>query len=134
MLSITQTSHLPADYDQLTRSVRMRLLDRFHAKLVWRVIAEARLELAKLIPKIANIGIGNVWQFNLDTCVMMLALYRALKKYSFSLPESVQIIYNIYGAYLCGYPLLLRLINRHSYFRQYKLETRHRTTRLVSNL
>ena len=119
MESISQTSHLLADYDRLARSVRMRLLDRYHAKLVWRVIAEARLELAKLIPKIPNIGMGNVWPFNLDTSVMILALYRALKKYSYSLPESGQVIYDVYEAYLTRYPLVLRRVYRRYYFSQY---------------
>ncbi len=119
MLSFTQTSHLLADYDRLARSVRMHLLDRYHAKLVWGVIADARLELARLIPKIPNIGKGYVWQFNLDISVMILALYRALKKYSYSLPESVQVIYDIYEAYLTRYPLGLRRAYRRYYFSQY---------------
>ena len=87
MLSIIQTNHLLADYDRLARSVRMRLLDRYHAKLVWGVIVDARLELARLIPKIPNNGNGYVWQFNLDISVMILALYRALKNIAIHCPN-----------------------------------------------
>jgi hypothetical protein len=50
---------------------------------------------------------------------MMLAIYRALKKYSFSLSESVQVIYDISEAYLSGYPLPFRPVYRRYYFSQY---------------
>jgi hypothetical protein len=119
MFSYIQTGQLLANYDRLDRSVRMRLLDRYHAKLVWGVLADARLELARLNPKIPNIGKGHVRQFNLDTSVMILALYRALKKYSFSLPESVHVINDIYEAYLTRYPLVFRRAYRRYYFSQY---------------
>jgi hypothetical protein len=130
MLSITQTGDLMADYDRLTRSVRMRLLDRYHAKLVWGVLTEARLELARLIPNTPNIGKGNVWQFNLNTSVIMLAAYRALKKYSFSLPESVQIIYDIFETSLTGYPDVFRRAYRRYYFSRYhRARLRHAAIR-----
>jgi hypothetical protein len=119
MLSFTHTTHLLADYDQLANSVRMGLLDSVHAKLVWGLIADARLEFARLLPNIPNIGKGHVWQGNLVTSVMILALYRALKKYSYSLSESGQVIYDICEAYLTRYPLVLRRVYRRYYFSQY---------------
>jgi len=67
---------LLADYDRMARAIRMRLFDRYNAKLVWGMIADARREFATLIPKIPYIGNENVWQFNLDTCVMDLRYTR----------------------------------------------------------
>jgi hypothetical protein len=119
MLSFTQTRQLPAEYDRLARSVRMRLLDRYPAKLVWGVIEAARPQIACLIPKIPNIGEGHIWQSNLDMSVMTLALYRALKKYGYSLHESVQVIYDICEAYINRYPLIMRQVYRRYYFSQH---------------
>jgi len=111
-METTRVKILLADYDRMARAIRMRLFDRYNAKLVWGMIADARREFATLIPKIPYIGNENVWQFNLDTCVMDLALYRAMKKYGFTLHEAVQMIYDVFEAYLQSFPKPLRMVYR----------------------
>jgi len=111
-----------ADYDRLAHSVRIRLLDRYPSKVVWGVIADARVEFAKLVHKIPNIGQGHVWQFNLNTSVMTLALYRNLTKYGYSLQEAVHVIYDLHEAYLNHYPPLLRSAYRRYFFSPFHRE------------
>ncbi len=119
MLSITQNGNLLSNFDRLARSVRMRLLEHYPAKLVWGVVADARLEVARLIPKIPNLGKGHIWQADLETSVMILALYRALKKYGASRSEFTHAIYDVYEAYLNSYPAVLHQVYRKYYFSQY---------------
>lgn len=108
MMDSFRTQKLMTSYNRMGRAVRMRLLDRYHAKLIWGVIAETRQELATLIPKIPYIGEKNIWQSNLDTCTMNLALYRTLMRQGFELREAVKILYDISEAFLQSFPMPLR--------------------------
>ena len=133
MEATTRTIKLLANYDRLARAVRLRLLDHYPAKLVWGVIADARQEFTALIPTIPSIGQGHVWQFNLDSSVMELALYRSLKKYGCSLHETVQMTYDIFGTYLMSFPFVLRHAFRLYYFSTLQ-QSRLRQGAVVSQL
>ncbi len=116
MLSTQRTNSLLAEYDRRVRSVRMDLLKHYPAKVVWGAFAQARLEFTRLIPKIPHIGENHIWQSDLDTSAMTLALCQSLKKYGFSSGEIVQWIYDIYDAYLNHYPAAMRWGYRQYYF------------------
>lgn len=116
MISPIRKEKLLVDYDRMVRAVRMRLLDHYNSKLVWGTFAEARQRFAALISQIPDIGQRNVWQFNLDTSAMALALYSTLKAWGFTLPEAAQITRDSFEAYLQSFPRLLRLAYRWYYF------------------
>ena len=116
MLDKNRQQKLLADYDRMARSVRLRLLENYPAKLVWGAIADTRREFTTLIPKIPYIGEKHVWQSNLDASAMYLALYRTLKKSGFTVNEAVQMTYAIFEAYLKKFPNLLRLAYPWYYF------------------
>ena len=118
MSDSVHTQKLLTTYNQIGQAVRMRLLDRYPAKLIWGVFDDTRKELACLCPKIPYIGERNIWQENLDTCVMNMALYRTLKKRKFDLKETVQIQRDIFDAYLQSFPRPLRWAYRKYHFSQ----------------
>jgi hypothetical protein len=80
MIDSVRTQKLMNTYARIGQAVRMKLLDRYPAKLIWGVFEDTRKELAFLAPKIPYIGEKNIWQINLDTCVLNMALYRTLMK------------------------------------------------------
>jgi len=51
MLEKNRQKKLLADYDWMARSVRLRLLEHYPAKLVWGAIADTQREFAALIRK-----------------------------------------------------------------------------------
>lgn len=116
MIGTVRTQKLMSAYNRIGQAVRMRLLDKYPAKLIWSVFADTRRELAVLAPKIPYIGEKNIWQINMDTCVMNLALYRTLKKRRFELKEAIQIQYDIFDAYLLSFPRPVRSAYRWYYF------------------
>ncbi len=91
-------------YNQIGQAVRMRLIERYPAKLIWGVFEDARRELALLAPQIPYIGDKNIWQMNLDMCVMNMAMYRSLKKRKFQVDEAVQIENDVFEAYIQSFP------------------------------
>jgi hypothetical protein len=115
MIDSVRTQKIMDNYNRIGQAVRIRLLDRYPAKLIWGVIAETRRELAVLTPKIPFIGEKNIWQINLDTCVMNMALYRTLKKRRFELSEATQIQQDIFDAYLQSFPRPMRWVYRWYY-------------------
>ena len=118
MADLIRKQKLLDDFDRMGRTVRMKLLDRYYysAKSIWNITAQARQEFAALIPQIPYIGEKNIWQLNLDACAMDLALYRALKKQGFTFTEAVQMMYDIFEAYLQSFPRPMRLAYRWYYF------------------
>jgi len=116
MLEKNRQKKLLAGFDRMARSVRLRLLEHYPAKLVWGAIADTRRELEALIPSIPYIGEKHVWQSNLDTSTMYLALYRTLKKRGFTVNEAAQMTYVIFEAYLKSFPNLLRRVYPWYYF------------------
>lgn len=111
-----RTGKLLADYDRMARAVRLRLLDRYHPKHIWEIAVETRRKFAALIPAIPHLGENHVWQFNLDTSAVALALYRTMRRWSFSPTEAVQMIYDAFVAYVQSLALPLRLAYRWYYF------------------
>jgi hypothetical protein len=116
MIDSVRTQKLISTYNRIGQAVRMRLLDKYPAKLIWSIFANTRWELAALAPKIPYIGEKNIWQINLDTCVMNLALYRTLKKRRFELMEAAQIQHDIFDAYLLSLSRPVRSAYRWYYF------------------
>jgi hypothetical protein len=116
MIDSVRTQKLMNTYNQIGQAVRMRLLDKYPAKLIWSVFADTRRELTVLAPKIPYIGEKNIWQINMDPCVMNMALYRTLKKRRFELEEAAQIQHDIFDAYLQSLPRPMRWAYRWYYF------------------
>ncbi len=116
MFDSARTQKLLAKYNQIGRAVRMRLLDYYPAKLIWGVIEDAGRELVFLAQKVPYIGENNIWQFNLDTCVMSMAIYRTLKRRKFDFNEAVQIQNDIFDAYMQHIPTPFRSAYRWYYF------------------
>jgi hypothetical protein len=116
MIDSVRTPKIMNSYTRIGQAVRMKLLDRYPAKLIWGVFDETRKELAFLAPKTPYIGEKNIWQINLDTCVMNMALYRTLKKRKFEVNEAAQIQYDIFDAYLLSFPRPVRSAYRWYYF------------------
>ncbi len=103
-----KTQKILSRYDRMVKTVRLRMLEEYPAKLVWKAFADTRVELETLIPLIPSIGEQNIWQQNLDASVMSLALARALKKQSFTHPEIAQMIYRVFETYLLSFPKFVR--------------------------
>jgi hypothetical protein len=116
MIDSVRTQKLMNTYNRIGQAVRMRLLDKYPAKLIWSVFADTRRELTVFAPKIPYIGEKNIWQINMDTCVMNMALYRTLKKRKFELKEAAQIQHDIFDAYLLSLPRPVRSAYRWYYF------------------
>ena len=116
MIDSVRTQKLISTYNRIGQAVRMRLLDHYPAKLIWEVFADTRRELMFLAPKTPFIGKKNIWQINLDTCVMNLALYRTLKKRRFEFKEAAQIQHDIVEAYRLSLPKPLHWAYRWYYF------------------
>ncbi len=112
MKTSKRSTQLLADYDRIVHTVRIPLLERYPAKLVWGALAEARQELTRLLPRIPDLGPGHRWQFNLNICTMELALYRTLQRWGFTLPEVAQFTYDLAEAYLQNGPWLARGVYR----------------------
>ena len=118
MVASTRKRKLLTDFDRMGCAVRMRLLDHYNysAKSIWSVMSQARWEFETLIPKIPYLGDFNIWQFNLDISAMNLALFRASQRQGFSFPEAVQLIHDIFEAYMHSFPKLLRQVNKWYFF------------------
>jgi hypothetical protein len=116
MLEQDHQRKLLSSYDRIMRTVRLRLLSHYPAKLIWSVIADSRRELVNVIPKIPSIGEQNIWQQNLDNSSMGLALYRSLKKQYFSFNEAARMIYMVFETYWVNYPKPLRWVYGWYYF------------------
>jgi len=116
MTDSVRTQKLMNTYNRIGQSVRMRLLDRYPAKLIWGIFEDTRPELAILATKIPYIGEKNIWQINLDTCIMNMALFRTLKKRRFELQEALQIQQDIFETYRLSFPSPMKWAYRWYYF------------------
>lgn len=116
MTDTIRTQRLMNTYNRIGQSVRMRLLDRYPAKLIWSIFADTRRELATMATKIPYIGEKNIWQINLDTCIMSMALFKTLEKRKFELQEAVQIQNDIFEAYRSSFPSPMRWAYHWYYF------------------
>jgi hypothetical protein len=116
MIDSARTQKIMSTYNRIGQAARTKLLDRYPAKLIWGVIADTRWELAVLAPKIPFIGEKNIWQINLDNCIMNMALYRTLKKRKFEIMETVQIQHDFFTAYLRCFPKPMHWVYRWYYF------------------
>jgi hypothetical protein len=114
-----RTQRIMNTYARMGQVVRMKLLDRYPAKLIWGVFEDTRKELAFLATKSPYIGEKNIWQSNLDTCLMNMALYRILKKRKFEVNEAAHIQYDIFDAYLHSFPNTLRWAYHRYYFSRF---------------
>lgn len=115
----THNYKLLSNFDRIGRAVRMRLLDRYPAKLIWGVFEGTRKELNFLAPNVPFIGKNNIWQINLDNCVMNIALYRTLKKWKFDMEEAVRVQNDIFEAYLHSFPKPMHWVYYWYYFSQF---------------
>ncbi len=112
---------LTKGYDRMVHAILPEIYKKYPAKLVSTIVADTRWEFSRLIPHIPYIGENNVWQFNLDTAAIDLALYQSLKKQGFSLPEIVQITYDLFESYLLSFSLPLRMAYQLYFFSVWNL-------------
>jgi hypothetical protein len=116
MRTTNQNDVIFRKFDHITNRIRMPLLEKYSAKMIWNTIADAKRELHHLAPSIPDIGKKNIWQFNLDVGIMTLALQRSLYHQGFSLGECLTIIDDIFESYIRSFPKVLLSCYRLYYF------------------
>ena len=116
MRTINQNRGILRKFKHITDRIRMPLLEKYSAKMIWNTIADAKKELHNLTPSVPDIGKNNIWQFNLDVGVMALALQRSLYRQGFSLGECSTMIEDIFEAYVRSFPKFLLSCYRLYYF------------------
>ncbi len=121
MAGFQDKERLLKGYNRMARSILPGMYEKYPSKWIAAAVTDTRQEFLRLIPQIPFIGENHIWQFNLDTAAMNLALYRALRKQGYSTEEIARMASDMFEAYLLSFPRPLRWAYRQYYFSSYSL-------------
>lgn len=98
------------DFDNLAKVSRPVLIDSFPAEDISSVVAETRLEVEKLLPRLPYIGGKEPFTRFVIYSAIWLEVYRTASALGKTVPESGELFYRIGASVIHSYPpILLRL-------------------------